>query len=295
MIQLKILLVEDSMIDVKLFKAQLDCNENTSYQLINTKTLTETKDTLRKNSFDIILLDLNLPDSAGFDTFTQIHHEFINIPIVILTGDNDEELALKMIREGAQDYLFKGSITSVKLSKTIEYSIHRHKLVYKLMTQSTHDELTGLLNRRGFENLTIQKIKECNRNNSKAGLFYIDLNGLKWINDTHGHQAGDDAIRKTAQVLLVVCRDSDIKARIGGDEFVILTSNYSSDIENIIKDRIAKTLKLFNTKLDKRFNISLSLGFAYYNPDEPISTDELIKLADAAMFKEKQKYYLKNK
>ena len=157
---------------------------------------------------------------------------------------------------------------------------------YKLAAKKLHnlsitDELTGLYNRRGFFELAGQQLRLAARERRGLFLFYADLNGLKTINDRYGHHSGDMALNNTACVLIKIFRKSDIIARFGGDEFVILgVENPETDVE-MITSRLQKNLDAFN--------LSLSLGIVRYNPDQPCSLNQLIIKADALMYEEKRR------
>jgi diguanylate cyclase (GGDEF)-like protein/PAS domain S-box-containing protein len=157
---------------------------------------------------------------------------------------------------------------------------------------STTDELTGLLNRRGFFTLAQQQIKLANRNKSKLLLFYLDLDGLKKINDTLGHSEGDLALAEVAAVLREIFRASDIIGRLGGDEFaVLLFEPMSFADEQAIFVRLRETLQERNARPGRRYTLSLSTGIKAYDPASPCSLDELISGADTIMYKEKKLKY----
>ncbi|MCK4907374.1 MAG: GGDEF domain-containing protein [Spirochaetes bacterium] len=133
----------------------------------------------------------------------------------------------------------------------------------KLRNLSRTDELTGLYNRRGFMTLGKQQVKLAQRKSENFMIFYIDLDGLKIINDTYGHSEGDKAIIKTAKLIKDSFRESDIIARIGGDEFTTLSINTSSDPENSINKimvRLKDSFKKNNTKSKKPYNVTISIG-----------------------------------
>ena len=165
----------------------------------------------------------------------------------------------------------------------------RNRLMGMLKNLSTRDSLTGLYNRRGFLTLARQQKKISDRMNRKMLLIFCDLDGLKKINDSWGHGAGDRAIKETAAILKYVFRKSDIIARLGGDEFVVLTlETQPGDIENIEK-RLQAVLKNHNEKSDTPYTISVSLGKEIYDPEQPRDIIEWISMADDAMYEEKKK------
>ncbi len=170
------------------------------------------------------------------------------------------------------------------------YDIQDRKTMEKtLQIMSTTDELTGLLNRRGFFTFAKQQVKLANRNNKKLLLFYMDLDGLKKINDTIGHSEGDLALVEAATVLKEIFRDSDIIGRLGGDEFaVLLFEPISSSDEQAIFTRLSETLRERNARPGRLYTLELSTGIKSYDPAYPCSLSELISRADTLMYKEKR-------
>lgn len=153
---------------------------------------------------------------------------------------------------------------------------------------STTDELTGLLNRRGFHLLAEQQWRIARRKDRELVLLYIDVDGLKQINDRLGHQVGDDLLRETADILRRLCRDTDVVARLGGDEFVILAVEATEGSALIFRDRIHRVLRDRNKEAGRVYEISLSLGAAHFGPEERLTLEELLREADNRMYARKQ-------
>ncbi len=148
--------------------------------------------------------------------------------------------------------------------------------------------LTGLYNRRGFLTLAEQELKMANRLKRGMFLLFADLDDLKGINDNYGHQEGDRALIAVANVIKETYRDPDIIARIGGDEFVVLAIEGTSEssAENL-RIRLNRNLGLFNARREPSYKLSLSMGVVRYDPDQPASVEELIAEADKRMYEEK--------
>jgi diguanylate cyclase (GGDEF)-like protein len=155
-----------------------------------------------------------------------------------------------------------------------------------LASLSVTDELTGLYNRRGFLLLAEQHLRLAARTRATFAVLFADLNRLKTINDTLGHEVGDRAIRGVARVLRRTLRDSDILARLGGDEFVALVSIPSASAVGAVVRRIEAALAEENAK-SPLFELSLSLGQALFDPDSQRSLDDLISEADGQMYARK--------
>lgn len=157
----------------------------------------------------------------------------------------------------------------------------------KLKTLSVTDELTGLYNRRGFLALAEQALRLAARNRTGAHMLFVDLDGLKQINDTFGHKAGDLALVEMANVLKNTFRDSDAIGRIGGDEFVIFPVGTTETSVELIATRLYDSLKTCNDTSHHKFQLSASVGVSYYDPENPRTLDELLMEADKNMYAEK--------
>ncbi len=159
----------------------------------------------------------------------------------------------------------------------------------RLKRLSITDELTGLKNRRGLLTTAEHHAKICIRRKDQYAVAFIDLDGLKTINDTHGHEQGDNAIKGTARVLKSTFRESDVISRQGGDEFVVLLTGNVTKVElNAIEQRLNNNLEQFNQAHDYPFTLSASIGFSVFDPiDNSVSLDELMKQADAKLYDQK--------
>jgi diguanylate cyclase (GGDEF)-like protein len=149
------------------------------------------------------------------------------------------------------------------------------------------DELTCLYNRRGFFAAAAQQLKVAGRNSQSLLLLYCDVDNLKKINDSFGHQEGDLALIHSADALEKAFRDSDILARLGGDEFVVLASEASDQTKEVLLRRLEKTLKKTNAG-ETRYQLTLSVGAARFDPKRAVSLGELMAQADEAMYEQKR-------
>ena len=163
----------------------------------------------------------------------------------------------------------------------------RKRLEEELRALSTTDELTGLCNKRGFADLFQQQLKVAQRHKRGLLLFFIDVDQMKWINDTLGHSEGDKALRETTEVLNKTFRTSDIIGRIGGDEFAVVAVDADASGVKPIADRLQENLDRLNSPGERAYSLSLSVGAAYYDPDKPCTIDEMLSRADAAMYEDK--------
>jgi len=165
----------------------------------------------------------------------------------------------------------------------------RKKMENRLAEAAITDDLTGLLNRRGFYTLANQQCRMADRTKRGLSLLFVDLDGMKQINDTLGHEAGDLALKDTADILRKTFRESDIIARMGGDEFAVLITEPSTGIEQVIMNHLKSNLASHNDMGLREYELSLSMGVSNYDPVLPCSVSDLLTRADALMYEDKKR------
>jgi two-component system cell cycle response regulator len=282
-----ILLIEDDPYDAELTMTAL--GEIRSFRCLaeRAETLSKGLERLSRGGVDLMLLDLGLPDSLGLGTFDLANVQYPDIPIIILSGLADEELAIKTVQEGAQDYLVKGDFDGNLLARAIRYAIERHRIKAELKSLSLTDDLTGLYNRRGFLTLARQQIKIAHRLKKRLLLIYTDMDNLKWINDTLGHKEGDRALKEMAEIMSNTFRASDLVARMGGDEFAVLGLEEAEADFSKIRFRLQQKIAPPGKESARPYRLSFSMGFVQYDPERPEDIDELLARADKLMYVEK--------
>ncbi|MFB3895538.1 MAG: PAS domain S-box protein [bacterium] len=165
----------------------------------------------------------------------------------------------------------------------------RKQVEEQLRSLSLIDELTGLYNRRGFLALAEQQIKIAHRLEKRMLLLFSDIDNMKWINDTFGHQEGDRALVEATTVFKETFRESDIIARIGGDEFVILAIEIDASSAEILSQRLQENLDTHNTQATRNYRLAVSTGIVRYVPESPRPLNELLEQADKLMYEQKRK------
>ncbi|MTI57920.1 GGDEF domain-containing response regulator [Geosporobacter ferrireducens] len=288
---IKLLLVEDNHGDARLITEILKEVSDIKFAITHVRRLEDACKILREENLDIALVDLGLPDSQGYETFLKIKQQSDEIPIILLTGLSCEDMAIRAVQEGAQDYLYKEEVTKEILIRSIQYAIERQQLLKKLQIQSSIDELTGLYNRRGFLDLAARERKAAVRTNQVMLLIYIDLDGLKQVNDTFGHHEGDRAIIDTAAILKNTFRESDIIARIGGDEFVVIALCKEVKAMETITERLHLMVEKHNHLKNRPYKLSASIGVAMHCANQPRTIEELLRIADENMYRDKKNVY----
>lgn len=284
-----LLLIEDNEDDATIIRDHLMTvnAEADSFAMECADRLDQGLARLNKGGIDALLLDLNLPDSRGIETFLKAQAQAPQVPIVILSGLDDKRVALEAVQRGAQDYLVKSELQGHVLPRVVRYAIERHRLHEEIHRLASVDDLTGLYNRRTFLTLAEQQIKQAERAKRDLLLLFIDLDGLKGINDTFGHRAGDLALKQTAIVLRQVFRKPDILARIGGDEFVVLAVEAQNEASDILLARLDKHLRELNAQPGRQFSISFSLGVKLLAPFMG-SMETFLDEADKALYDQKR-------
>ncbi len=204
----------------------------------------------------------------------------------------NRELAtlLRDVRDGSDSPLLDASGSQPirdLLKRALQCAAKQYMLQTELGNLALKDELTGLYNRRGFLALADRQLKLARRSGRSLLLFFIDVNGLKEINDVFGHAEGDAALKCTAEALETTFRDSDLLARFGGDEFAALAIEASGQSEAAIRDRLTEYLNSKRRK-DSNYEFSVSLGTARFDPWNSASLRELIAEADRAMYEQKR-------
>ena len=285
---IKILLIEDCHADCCLMEGMLKDSEAVRFELETVSRLSTGLERSAGRKFDVLLLDLGLQESSGMDTLKIILEHNVEVPIIVLTGQDNDHLGLEAIKEGAQDYLSKGQLDKNVLTRSIRYAIERHHLLSELHNQSLKDYLTGLNNRRGFFILAQQQVKLAKRMRRPVLFVVADLDGMKQINDTFGHEAGDQALIETAGILKKTFRDADIIGRIGGDEFAVCIMEDDTSTAEAITTRLEENIRIANNTTTSPYKLSISEGIARFDFASETSFEQMLAQADGLMYEKKR-------
>jgi len=266
--------------------------------------------------FEVVLLDYNLPDIGGIDLLRAVL-ERADLPVIFITGEKDSATAVEAIQNGAQDYIIKMGDYLFTVPIMVDKSIRQHRLKHqnrrlqrrlemmlaelqdknkqlqetmeKLSTMAATDPLTDLANRRAFGRLMERYFKQASRYDFDLSCCMCDLDRYKQVNDTLGHREGDDLLIATAEILRNGLRGSDVAARYGGDEFVMLMPNTPAAGAVAACKRIMATLeRRFSQYTDVRSEVTMSIGISSLGADNAITAEELVLMADQAMYRAKQ-------
>ena len=286
-----LLIVEDDLDDVYLIKDYLKSDEQQSYRYHHANGLLTALDKIKQDKIDLILLDLGLPDAQGFESLTLLNMADSSIPIVVLTGVNDHKLGLEAIQHGAEDYIPKSIANTLLLSRSIKYSIERHRLLLELKAKAELDPLTGLPNRTMIYDKLDFMIHQSERSGQAFSLVMLDFDKFKEINDCYGHRFGDRLLQAFAARLQELMRKSDYVSRYGGDEFFMIVSNYESELElqDLLQRKQAKLCQPYSIIFDgKEITQAISISFGVMKWIPGMSANEMLEMADQAMYRSKR-------
>jgi diguanylate cyclase (GGDEF)-like protein len=259
----------------------------------------------------LAILDWMMPKMDGLEVCRKVRQRVMDSPpyLILLTAKSRKENLIEGLEAGADDFLtkpFDRDELRVRLQtgarivglqhglmervRELEQAIlERKRAENELRNLTLSDDLTDLYNRRGFFTLAEHCFKIARRTSQRSVLFYADMDGLKQINDSFGHNEGSLAITMMADILRRTFRNSDIIARLGGDEFVILAADVSSVGIEKITQRLWENLRVYNERGAGRHKLSLSIGSIEIDHSAGLSIEELIARADAAMYRHKRR------
>ena len=285
----ELLFVEDERSLAHAIQESLATSKSPRFRITYSPILADALRELGERDFDAILLDLTLPDAHELDAPLAIRKAAPDVPIVVLTGNEDDRLVEENARAGVQDYLLKREVNRSLLVRTLRYAVERNRLLREVKHLSLKDELTGFYNRRGFFTVGEQQLKIAERMEKSLLVLYVDVDGLKQCNDTFGHNKGDALLRRVARVLNRTFRESDVIGRLGGDEFAVLSLDASKESSEAVLARLQRNLHLENQVVDEPCRVSVSIGVSMSVPLQGTWLGDLVKQADEKMYTQKRR------
>ncbi len=281
---LRVLVVEDNPGDVRLLRELFADAPRIPIELIAVVSLAAAHAALGEGGFDAVLLDLHLPDSEGLATLQQLLRAHDGVPVLVLSGANDEDQALLAVNAGAQDYLVKGQGDASSIHRAIRYAIERKRMAQQLSYLARHDTLTGLPNRTLLREVLPRALARSMRDGHRLSVLAIDLDHFKDVNDTLGHEAGDIVLVEVARRIRAGLRQVDIACRIGGDEFVaVLEQLHGPSDAQLVADKLVAAIRAPIDVDDTTTTVGASIGVAVAHEGGD-TTDDLLRRADAALY-----------
>ncbi|MBV8529100.1 MAG: GGDEF domain-containing response regulator [Candidatus Dormibacteraeota bacterium] len=284
----RILLIEDNPGDARLVQLMLDEGGEGGFSFSHVGRLADAWGPIRNGLIDCALVDLSLPDADGLEGVDQLTELAPDLPLIVLTGRDDLDLAIAALQRGAQDYLLKGRVDSGLLSRAVRYAVERKHAEVALAHQAMHDALTDLPNRALFLDRLSQALAGTRRRASTLAVLFVDVDRFKVVNDSLGHVEGDRALVTLSKRIARVLRPGDTVARFGGDEFTVLCCELVDPSECIaITERLLEVIRQPIDLNGAQVVLTARIGIALGN-DAVAAPETLIRNVDAAMYRAKE-------
>lgn len=286
--RLRVLLIEDNRKDARVVRGILEESALHKCQIEHVWTLAEAMIALDGESYDVMLLDLTLPDAKGIEGVNRLIEFKPDIPIVVMSSSDDEQSAVEALKSGAQDYLVKSPTDTKVMIRSLRYAIERKRTEQHIHQLANYDRLTKLPNRDLCQDRLRQAIAQAARQNTLVALLFFDLDRFKVINETLGHAHGDQLLQHVAQRMKSSLRETDTVGRLGGDEFVVILTGLTdtSDAARVAQN-ILNTLVRPITLDDHEVFVTTSIGISLY-PNDAKDVESLTQNADTAMYRAKE-------
>ncbi len=266
-VTIRVLVIDDSVDDIRRVRALL--HQEGEFRLASARDVDEARGLLEEGSFDVALVDYRLwsDDSAGLVRF--VRERYPDVAIVLLTSGDNEREALPALKLGAHDFLSKqhldGQLAARILAAVAEARSLRRRdtMVRWLEREARTDHLTGLYNRRAFDEKLHELCELARRSNDPLALIVVNVAGTRAVNEIHGHDAGDSMIRRAATGIMRCTRAGDSAARVGGDDFGVILPGGDLDLGRRIARRIAHEIERLNaTQWCDQIPVMVTFGVA---------------------------------
>lgn len=282
-----VLVVEDQDEQTAMIKLQLERGWGTEVGLVWAKSFAEALVAVRAGGFDVVLADLTLPDAQGMEVISGLCQAGPEVPVIALVAGQTQAEVADMIHRGAQDYVEKNAPAEV-LVRAIRYSRERKRTEQRILHMTQHDALTGLSTRGVFRAKAHEILQRRRLEGRRCVMFVLDLDRFKYINDTHGHEVGDQILRTTAERIGTCSPRIEAVGRLGGDEFGILVTPQDTDDVLAVGYTFLESSRMPHQVGGQELVVSASMGGSRF-PDDAQGVEEMLRHADTALYRAKEK------
>lgn len=286
---INILLIEDNEGDVFLIREMLRKVSDRDFSLVHAPTLETAEVHYRSGVFNVLLLDLSLPGLSGAEAIEKVRCDLPGIPIIVMTGLDDERRALSVIQQGVQDYIVKGQYGNNILPRAIRYAIERKQFENRVIELVHFDQVTGLINREVFLERLEGAMALSNQSGMPLAVLLLSLQHFNEVTATLGHDIGDKLLKAIAIRLKECLMKQDALARMDGAEFILYIAGDMAAAENLegfaqgLIDAVARPFEIEG----HRIFLGCSIGVAPFSGGNPEEVD-LFKHANIALHRAKQ-------
>lgn len=283
--------------DARLVRAMItSILERAGFQATQAADGASALERLAREAYDVVITDLKMPGIDGFEVLASVKRTSPEVEVIILTGTHAQDVncAVRALRLGAHDYLSKPPAHADEVILAVERAIEKkqlkeanQRLVRELESLSRKDALTGVLNRRCFDEALAQEISRARRHGQALGVVMLDIDHFKAVNDTYGHPGGDEVLRSFAQTVKQALREGDTLFRYGGEEFVALLPYADREGAMAAAERIVSAVASATALVDRKpVKVTTSAGVACLGRATR-SGQELLADADEALYEAK--------
>lgn len=281
----KILLIDDDRLQFRLAQAHFEKFRGERFDLHWSETFEHGLSQLLSGDYAACLLDYQLGPRNGLELIRQAVTANCRTPIVFLTAESSEHVDIEAMNAGALDYLVKGEISSRSLERSLRYALKLGETLEAMRELATHDQLTGLLNRREFDRVLAEEGERARRFEHPLGLVMVDIDRFKAINDKHGHLVGDSVLREVVRRIASDTRSVDRLARFGGEEFAVIMVEADGAVALAAAERVCAAVRRSPIAAGPGLSLAITVSAgAAAMPEHARDGESLIAAADQALY-----------
>jgi diguanylate cyclase (GGDEF)-like protein len=283
----RVLAVDDSAVNLKLLSVILN---REGFEVITTTDSLKALPLTIEHKPDLLLLDIMMPGLSGLELLGELKANNLtdSIPVLMVTARTQGSDVKAALEAGAFDYI-KKPLDEVEIVARVHSALRYKRHQDRLLEMATHDSLTGLFNHRLLIELLDRELATARRKEQTVAFCMIDIDHFKNLNDTWGHQAGDQVLQEVSQLLSEGLRKSDPVGRYGGEEFGVVLGGCGPDKAQLLCERLRTSIESHDFRVKgQSVRVTVSLGLSWAQVDTEIGETDLIQRADEALYRAKE-------